>query len=102
MTAASACGITLTDLATTMMANSTRTATRIKPATAPSMTESSPISNGLEDDGGCAVDSHDGDVVASFEDIGVVQRPCRPDLAIEFHLALVATHPIEHKRALAF
>src|SRR3954452_19932273 len=83
------------------MANNTNTATRTNPATAPSMAESSPISNGLEDNRGCAVDTHDGDVVTGFVDIVVVERPCRPDLAVELHLALVPSHPIEHQGALA-
>src|ERR1700742_4222976 len=106
MTAASACGISAIDLATTMAANTTSTPTRIRPATAPSIRvsfRSCPGSlDGFLDDGGGAVDVHDGHVIARLVDIAVVQGPRRPDFAVELHLTFVTRDPVEDKRTLAF
>src|SRR6478672_4916258 len=106
MTAASACGISATDFATTIAANITSTPTSTRPATAPSMTGSFRSGEASLDDflnyRGGAVDVHDGHVVAGFVDIVVVEGPRRPDFAVELHLPLVTRDPIEHQCALAF
>src|ERR1044072_8043418 len=105
MTAASACGISAMDLATMMAANTTSTATKIKPATAPSMNVPSLVVqcslDDLLDDGGRAVDLDDRHMVTGFVDLVLVQRARGPDLAVEFHLSLMASDPVEHQRALA-
>src|SRR6478735_9656791 len=106
MTAASACGISATDFATTIAANITSTPTSTRPATAPSMTGSFRSVQASLDDflnyRGGAVDVHDSDVVARFVDIVVVEGPRRPDFAVEFDLTLMPCHAIEHQRAFAF
>src|SRR6185312_12024497 len=106
MTAASACGISATDFATMMIANTTSTPRNTRPATAPSMSSSFLcVQSSLDDlrnDRGCPVDVHDGHVVAGLVDIAFVQRPSRPDLAVQLHLAFVTGDLVEHQSALAF
>src|SRR5215212_1433072 len=106
ITAASACGISAIDLATMMAANTTSTPTSTKPAIAPSITGFLPLcvqaSLDFLDHRRCAVDVHDGHVVAGFVDLILVQRPRRPDFSVEFYLAFMAGHPIEHQCALSF
>src|SRR5215218_5022922 len=88
-----------------MAANRISTPTRIRPAMAPSMCGSFPSVQASLDDflnhRGGTVDMHDGDMVARFVDIVVVEWPRRPDLAVELHLTFVATHPVQHQRTLA-
>src|ERR1700722_4122274 len=111
ITAASACGISATDLATTTMANITRTTSSTNPATAPCT--GVPFSRSVfrsvfadrlavsEYHRRGAVDVHDGDRIARFVDVVVVVGARRPDLAVELHLARVAGNPIKHHCAFA-
>src|SRR5262249_60059811 len=104
ITAASACGISATDLATTMMANITMTASNTRPATAPCI--GIPLScsafrsrygflkTALVDHRRRAVDVHDGHRLAWFVDIAVVQRARRPHLPVELHLAVIVANSI--------
>src|SRR6202000_1347784 len=91
ITAASACGISATDLATTMIANTTSTANKNSPAVAPCM-EFSYCSRGLRvpDHSSGPIDMHDGDAFAGFEHITLIQWPRGPHLTVDFDPALVA------------
>src|SRR5208337_3673068 len=104
ITAASACGISATDLATTMIAKITRAAATTRKAIAPCI-GIPPISPEglrlLEHHRGGTVDLHDGHLLARLVHIGLVERPRRPHLAIQLHLTFVAGDPVKHQRALA-
>src|ERR1700739_441252 len=106
MTAASACGIRATDLATMMIANTTSTTKKMRPATAPSKTGSLPllVRSSLDDlrhHRGGPVDMDDAHMVPRFINVGLVKGPCRPHLAVELDLAFMAPHPVDDERALA-
>src|ERR1700739_1505703 len=104
MTAASACGITFTDLATTTIAKITRTMLKnTSPTTAPCIVlllcpEGLHV---LDHHCGGTVDLHDGHPLPGLEHVVVVEWPRRPHLAVQLHLAFVARDPAEHQGGLA-
>src|SRR6201993_4622989 len=111
MTAASACGISATDLATTMMPNITITANNTRPATAPCIGVPLSLSafrsryrflkSTFEDHRRSAIDAHDSDRLVGFVDITVIERACCPNLAIEFHLAFITRNPLQQEGAFS-
>src|SRR6185437_14047192 len=103
ITAASACGISATDFATTTMVNTTSAAknsrTRVPPA--PIDVPFSQLLDVPEYHCRGTVDVHDGHRLAGLVDVALVQRTRGPHLTVQLHLALMGGDPIEHQRLLA-